>query len=105
MNPLFHTDFSISDSLKSVRKSVLIYETIIAEAQGLDEAGKTVSFDELQPGDLIFYSFTSNGRYKNISHVAVYVGNGKVVEALNESLGVVYRDVASTGKIVVIGRP
>ncbi|MSC84361.1 phage portal protein, partial [Eubacterium sp. am_0171] len=25
----FHTDFSISDSLKSVRKSVLIYETII----------------------------------------------------------------------------
>ncbi len=40
-----------------------------------------------------------------ISHVAVYVGNGKVVEALNESLGVVYRDVASTGKIVVIGRP
>lgn len=29
MNPLFHTDFSISDSLKSVRKNVLIYETII----------------------------------------------------------------------------
>ena len=79
--------------------------TAAAEAQGLDEAGKTVSFDELQPGDLIFYSFTSNGRYKNISHVAVYVGNGKVVEALNESLGVVYRDVASIGKIVVIGRP
>ena len=79
--------------------------TAAAEAQGLDEAGKTVSFDELQPGDLIFYSFTGNGRYKNISHVAVYVGNGKVVEALNENLGVVYRDVASTGKIVVIGRP
>ena len=32
MNPLFLTDFSISDSLKSVRKSVLIYETIIALA-------------------------------------------------------------------------
>jgi len=79
--------------------------TAAAEAQGLDEAGKTVTYDQLQPGDLIFYSFTSNGRYKNISHVAVYVGNGKVVEALNESLGVVYRDVASTGKIVVIGRP
>ena len=31
MNPLFHTGFSISDSLKSVRKSVLIYETIITE--------------------------------------------------------------------------
>ena len=55
--------------------------TAAAEAQGLDEAGKTVSYDEMQPGDLIFYSFTNNGRYKNISHVAVYVGNGKVVEA------------------------
>ena len=79
--------------------------TAAAEAQGLDEAGKTVSYDQLQPGDLIFYSFTTNGRYKNISHVAVYVGNGKVVEALNESVGVVYRDVASRGKIVTIGRP
>ena len=29
MNPLFYTEWSISDSLKSVRKSVLIYETII----------------------------------------------------------------------------
>ena len=79
--------------------------TAAAEAQGLDEVGKTVSYDQMQPGDLIFYSFTSNGRYKNISHVAVYVGDGKVVEALNENSGVVYRDVASVGKIVVIGRP
>ena len=79
--------------------------TAAAEAQGLDLAGKTVSFDQLQPGDLIFYSFAGNGRYKNISHVAVYVGNGRVVEALNERLGVVYRDVKSTGKIVMIGRP
>ena len=29
MNPLFRIDFSISDSLKIVRKSVLIYEAII----------------------------------------------------------------------------
>lgn len=29
--------------------------TAAAEAQGLDEAGKTVSYDEMQPGDLIFY--------------------------------------------------
>ena len=29
MNPFFVTDFSISDSLKTVRKSVLIYEAII----------------------------------------------------------------------------
>ncbi|SEV85169.1 Cell wall-associated hydrolase, NlpC family [[Clostridium] fimetarium] len=78
--------------------------TAAAEGQGLDEAGKTVSYEEIRPGDLIFYSYCSNGRYKNISHVAIYVGNGKAVEALNETVGVIYRDV-STGSIVMIGRP
>ena len=34
MNPFFHTVFSISDSLKTVRKSVVIYETIIIRHQG-----------------------------------------------------------------------
>lgn len=37
MNPLFHTEFSISDSLKNVRKSVLIYETIIYKAPNREE--------------------------------------------------------------------
>ena len=36
MNPFSHTGLSISDSLKSVRKSVLIYETII-NADDIDE--------------------------------------------------------------------
>jgi cell wall-associated NlpC family hydrolase len=94
-------------SWKSAGKSIAYggATTAAAEAEGLDSAGKTVSYDEMQPGDLIFYSFTNNGRYKNISHVAVYVGNGKVVEALNENSGVVYRDVSSVGSIVLIGRP
>ena len=45
MNPLFHTDFSISDSLKNVRKSVLIYETIILAA-GDDPGWQEVSDQE-----------------------------------------------------------
>ena len=79
--------------------------TASAEGQRLDEAGQTVLFDEMQPGDLIFYSYTNNGRYKNISHVAIYVGGGKVVEARSEEYGVVYRDVPNIGSIVFIGRP
>lgn len=79
--------------------------TAAAEAQGLDEAGKSVSVDEMQPGDLIFYSYVNNGRYKNISHVAIYAGNGKVVEAANESIGVVYRDFINSDSVVMIGRP
>ena len=75
-----------------------------AEAQGLNEAGKSTSFDMMEPGDLIFYSTSQNGRYMNITHVAVYVGNGKVVEALNENYGVVYQDVR-TGNVVLICSP
>lgn len=75
------------------------------EARGLETAQKTVGFAELRPGDLIFYSFCNNGRYKNISHVAIYVGNGKVVEAKSEQYGVVYGDIPSPNCIVVIGRP
>ena len=79
--------------------------TAAAEAQGLNEAGRTVAYADMQPGDLIFYSYCSNGRYMNISHVAIYVGNGKVVEAKSEAYGVVYGDVPNIGSIVLIGRP
>ena len=44
MNPFFHTDFNISDSLKTVRKSVLIYETII-EIAIIENAGHEVNTD------------------------------------------------------------
>ena len=37
MDPFFHTGLSISDSLKTVRKSVLIYETIIQSLKQLHD--------------------------------------------------------------------
>ena len=64
-----------------------------------------VNYDEMQPGDLIFYSYSSNGRFMNITHVAIYAGDGKVVEAANARLGVVYRPVQGRSSIVFIGRP
>ena len=42
MNPLFRIDFSISDSLKIVRKSVLIYETIITASAAEKKQGIAV---------------------------------------------------------------
>jgi cell wall-associated NlpC family hydrolase len=42
--------------------------------------GKAVSLDGLAPGDLIFYGSTAS----NIHHVAMYVGDGKVVHAPTE---------------------
>jgi cell wall-associated NlpC family hydrolase len=45
--------------------------------------GTPVSFDQLQPGDLIFYS---NG--SGIGHVSLYIGGGQVVHASNPSDGI-----------------
>lgn len=76
-----------------------------SEAQGLEAADKVVEYSEMQPGDLIFYSYEVNNRYKNISHVAIYIGNGKVVEAKGTNYGVIYGNVPNQGKIVTICRP
>ena len=79
--------------------------TAAYECKGLEEAGKAVDRSQLQAGDLLFYSYANNGRYKNIGHVAMYVGNGKVVEAANPELGVIYRDMPSPASIVSVARP
>ena len=44
-------------------------------------SGAQVSSDNLQAGDLVFY-------YSPISHVAIYIGNGLIVDAANPSAGV-----------------
>ncbi|WP_063830776.1 transglycosylase family protein [Kitasatospora phosalacinea] len=45
-----------------------------------------VSLDSLQPGDLLFWS--NNGTNAGVYHVALYVGDGKYVEAANPRSGV-----------------
>lgn len=86
----------------------IMYEganTAAAESKFCYDHNYLVNYEEMQPGDLIFYSYSKNGRFFNITHVAIYVGNGMVVEAANERIGVVYRPVQSRFSIVFIGRP
>lgn len=56
---------------------------------------------DLVPGDLVYYGGDSNGRYMGIYHVAIYVGNGKAVEALNTEYGVVYQTLRTKNAIMV----
>lgn len=79
--------------------------TAASQGQLLSGRGCEVAYEDIQPGDLIFYSFTRNGRYQNISHVAVYAGNGYLVDASSSKGCVVFRPVYSVGKIVMCGRP
>ncbi|WUG43656.1 LysM peptidoglycan-binding domain-containing C40 family peptidase [Kitasatospora sp. NBC_00458] len=56
-------------------------------------ASTHVSLDALKPGDLLFWS--NNGQDSGVYHVALYIGDGKYVEAANPSSGVRTQTVAN----------
>ncbi len=78
----------------------------IASTQGqyIVDHGLGVTEDMLEPGDLIFYSYENNGQFRNISHVAIYIGNGRQVHAANTARGVV-NDPLIPSNIGLYGRP
>lgn len=77
--------------------------TAAAEAQYCVSNGRVVTVEELQPGDLLFYSYVTNGRYKNISHVEMYLGNGLIIDC-TETPGVAVRQFTAD-RLVLCGRP
>lgn len=83
--------------------------TAAAEASMLSNRGKTVASEGsaeyiLEPGDLVFYGGSDNGRYLGIYHVAIYIGNGMAVEALNQKYGVVLQTLR-TKNAILAARP
>lgn len=54
------------------------------------QQGTHVSVDDLQPGDLVFFS----------GHVAMYIGNHKIVHAANTKYGIIVTDLNWPGQIV-----
>ena len=79
--------------------------TAAEQGRYMVEHGLTISREDLQPGDLIFWSYKPNGRYMNITHVGIYAGDGKVVDASYTYGKVVYRDMFDVNKQVLYGRP
>lgn len=57
------------------------------------EVGTPVSIGSLQPGDLVFY-------YPGISHVAMYIGDGRIVHAANPGSGIT---TGSVGEMPIQG--
>lgn len=73
-------------------------------AEYLEENGCGVNGGDLRPGDLIFYSYKRNGRYKNISHVAMVIDGGLQIHA-SSSLGKVVTCGIDLNRAVAIARP
>lgn len=81
--------------------------TAAAIAQWCDERNLRVDPAQRQAGDLIFWAGSGNGRYLNIYHTAIYVGDGKMWEAAPSAGGVVFRDVnvQRPANIIFYARP
>ncbi|MNN63876.1 Murein DD-endopeptidase MepS/Murein LD-carboxypeptidase precursor [compost metagenome] len=56
--------------------------------------GKAVSKANLKAGDLVFFSSGSRANGSNVTHVAVYMGNGKILHTYG-SPGVTVSDLNS----------
>ena len=79
--------------------------TAAEQARYCIDNGLTIAISDLQVGDLIFWSFNTNGRFMNVTHTGIYAGNGYVIDASSSRGMVVYRPVFGERSIVACGRP
>ena len=97
---------TLTEDQKDVLEQLMSADTTALYGSGTigAQVAQIINKKDLKPGDLIFYSYEENGRFRNISHVAIYVGDGKMVHAANPSRGVVL-DPLRTGSVVFYARP
>lgn len=70
-------------------------------AGGQLHASKKVKLKNVKPGDLLFYGYGKN----SCSHVAIYIGNNKIVHASTSSTGILisdymYRNCIGAGRVL-----
>ena len=87
-----------------------MYTNAAGQARYCYGLGKTVARSELQPGDLVFWvNLKCEGchRWKEIHHVGIYIGDGKVCEASSGHGRVIVRDLweSKNYPIYMFGRP
>lgn len=64
-------------------------------------ATKRVPLSDLQPGDLVFYSY--NGTVSSIHHVSIYAGNNMVWEARGTKAGLKFSNMYNTDGLMPYG--
>ncbi|MCD8109367.1 MAG: phage tail tip lysozyme [Clostridiales bacterium] len=104
----------MAKAYKEAGDASLCWLTAAGEAEYCVSSGSVLEADSLQAGDLIFSSSGSNGRYLNISHVGMYLGDydgdgaAEVINAVGTGKGVKIADFdsyISSHNVVMYGRP
>lgn len=70
------TGFDCSQFVKYVFKQALNL-SLPPGARSLSKVGETIKFEDLKPGDLVFF----NTRKSRFSHVGIYIGNSEFIHA------------------------
>ena len=88
----------------------IMYTNAAGQAKWCIKNGKAVGRSELQPGDLVFWqnlSCPDCGRWNEIHHVGIYIGDGKTIEASSSRGCVVVRDLWESARypIYAFARP
>ena len=87
-----------------------LYTNAAGQAKFCYDRGLLVERSQLQPGDLVFWVYKKCSgchRWKEIHHVGIYAGDGKVIEAAGDKGRVIIRKLWKTKDcpIIFYGRP
>ena len=89
-NPYVYGGTSLTEGCDCSGFTMRIYEHFgysIPRAGGQRTFGKLITVSEAQPGDLIFYT----------GHVTMYIGDGKVIHASSERVGIIISSLSYSG--------
>jgi cell wall-associated NlpC family hydrolase len=64
-------------------------------------ATKHIPLSQIQPGDLLFYSF--DGSVQSIHHISIYAGNGMMWEANSTRVGLIFSNMYSVKGLMPFG--
>ncbi len=95
-NGKMYTDCSYMMQYSFAKGGISLPRTAAEQARYCENKNLNISKSQLSPGDLIFYSTAKNGRYKNITHVGMYIGDGYMIDASASKGKVIKRKIWGT---------